>query len=95
VLLMDTPGYPQGCRDFYLPHAAGTDVLRAAPGSLDWLVVSPSGDFDHQGTRTGRYTLAPADADERISYPDLAVALLDEIDRPTHHRTHLGVRSAG
>ncbi|BFV55604.1 NAD(P)-dependent oxidoreductase [Kitasatospora sp. CMC57] len=94
ALLMDTPGYPQEYREFYLSHAAGTEVLRAAPDALDWLVVGPSGDFDHQGTRTGRYSLAPADAADRISYPDLAVALLDEIDRPTHHRTHLGVRSA-
>ncbi|GAA1193295.1 hypothetical protein F4556_000723 [Kitasatospora gansuensis] len=94
-LLMDTPGYPQEYRDFYLSHAAGTEVLRTAPDTLDWLVVSPSGDFDHQGTRTGGYALAPADAEDRISYPDLAVALLDEIDRPTHHRTHLGVRSEG
>ncbi|MER5863377.1 NAD(P)H-binding protein [Kitasatospora sp. NPDC002040] len=93
ALLMDLPGYPQEYREFYLAHAAGTDVLRTAPESLDWLVVSPSGDFDHQGGRTGRYALAPADAADRISYPDLAVALLDEIDRPAHHRVHLGVRS--
>ncbi|WP_457033293.1 NAD(P)-dependent oxidoreductase [Kitasatospora sp. P5_F3] len=95
VLLMDTPGYPQDYRAFYLSHAAGTEVLHTAPDTLDWLVVSPSGDFDHQGARTGSYALAPADAADRISYPDLAVAVLDEIDRPTHHRTHLGVRSVG
>jgi putative NADH-flavin reductase len=89
-LLMDTPNYPQEYRFFYLGHAAGMDVLRAATAP-DWLILSPAGDFDHTGDRTGRYRLAPAEANSRISYADFAIALLDEIDRPAHHRTHLGV----
>ncbi|MFF5113852.1 NAD(P)-dependent oxidoreductase [Streptosporangium sp. NPDC000509] len=94
TLLMDTPGYPQEYRSFYLGHAAGNEVLRTAPASLDWLVVSPAGDFDHGGARTGRYRVAPAEAASRISYADFAIALLDEIDTPEHHRTHLGVEAA-
>jgi putative NADH-flavin reductase len=94
ALLMDTPGYPQDYRAFYLGHAAGTDVLRAATGESDWLVISPAGDFDHEGTRTGRYRTAPADAASRISYADFAIAVLDEIDDPRHHRIHLGVEQA-
>jgi uncharacterized protein len=93
VLLMDTPGYPQEYRSFYLAHAAGVDVLRAASTELDWLVVSPAGDFDHNGVRTGRYRTAAADTGSRVSYADLAVALLDEIETPKHHRTHLGVEA--
>lgn len=89
--LMDTPGYPQEYRGFMLGHAAGTAALRAAETPLDWLVVSPAGDFDHGAARTGRYATAAADAASRISYGDLAVALLDEIDAPRHHRTHIGV----
>ncbi|MEE6259462.1 NAD(P)-dependent oxidoreductase [Plantactinospora sonchi] len=88
--LMDTPGYPQEYRSFFLGHAAGMDVLVAADGT-DWLVVSPAGDFDHGGTRTGRYRTAPAEATSRISYADFAIALLDEIETPTRHRTHVGV----
>ncbi|GAB3183750.1 hypothetical protein FHX75_111502 [Micromonospora palomenae] len=94
VALMDTPGYPQAYRSFYLAHAAGTQVLRTATTGVDWLVVSPAGDFDHGGARTGRYRTAMADAASRVSYADLAVALIDEIDTPTHHRTHLGVEAA-
>ncbi|MGI5485362.1 NAD(P)-dependent oxidoreductase [Microtetraspora malaysiensis] len=94
VRLMDTPGYPQEYRDFCLGHGAGTDALRSADTSVDWLVISPSGDFDHGGGRTGRYRIAPADMDSRISYADFAIALLDEIDTPGHHRTHLGVEQA-
>ncbi|GIF14480.1 NAD(P)-dependent oxidoreductase [Actinoplanes teichomyceticus] len=94
VALMDTPGYPQEYRSFYLAHAAGTRVLRTATTGVDWLVVSPAGDFDHGGARSGRYRTAMADAASRISYADLAVALIDEIDTPAHHRTHLGVEAA-
>lgn len=91
VPLMDTTGYPQEYRSFYLGHAAGTDVLRVAATRCDWLVLSPAGDFDPGGARSGRYRTAPADAASRISYPDFAIALLDEIDTPTHNRTHVGV----
>ncbi|MEU4832239.1 NAD(P)H-binding protein [Streptosporangium sp. NPDC023615] len=94
TLLMDTPGYPQEYRSFSLGHAAGNEVLRASGTGIDWLVVSPSGDFDHGGPRTGRYRRAPAEAGSRISYADFAIALLDEIDSPSHHRVHLGVEKA-
>jgi putative NADH-flavin reductase len=91
VLLMDTAGYPQEYRTFYLGHAAGNDVLGAATTSLDWLVLSPAGDFDHGGVRTGHYRMAPAEATSRVSYADFAIALLDEVDTPKHHRTHVGI----
>jgi uncharacterized protein len=87
--LMETPGYPQEYRVFYEGHGAGVAALRR---DLDWLVVSPAGDFDHAGGRTGRYEVAPADAASRISYADLAVAVVDEIETPTRHRVHIGVR---
>jgi putative NADH-flavin reductase len=94
VALMDTPGYPQEYRSFYLAHAAGADVLRTAVTEVDWLVLSPAGDFDHAGRRTGRYRAATADAASRISYADFAVALIDEIDTPTRHRSQVGVETA-
>ncbi|AGZ44551.1 hypothetical protein AFR_31455 [Actinoplanes friuliensis DSM 7358] len=87
TLLMDTAGYPQEYRDFYLAHAAGV----AALGGGDWVVVSPAGDFDHGGPRSGRYAVTDADAAGRVSYADLAVALLDEIEEPRHRRVHIGV----
>ncbi|WP_405615688.1 NAD(P)H-binding protein [Streptomyces sp. NBC_01511] len=94
TLLLDTPGYPQEHRGFLLGHAAGTDVLRASPAdACDWVVLSPSGDFDHDGARTGAYRTAPGDAASRISYADFAIALIDEIDSPRHHRTHIGVET--
>ncbi|WP_419993732.1 NAD(P)-dependent oxidoreductase [Streptomyces boninensis] len=94
-LLLDSPALPPEARPFSLAHAAGLEVLRAeAPdaGALDWVYLSPAGDFDHDAARTGRYAVRKhGDLAARISYPDLAVAVLDEIDHPTHHRSHLAV----
>lgn len=91
-LLMDTPGYPQEWREFYVGHGAGTEALRAAaPDALDWVVLSPAGDFDHEGEPSGGYALAPAAADSRITPGEFARALLDEVEVPTLHRTHAGV----
>jgi putative NADH-flavin reductase len=90
TLLMDTAGYPQEWRDFYLAHAGGVAALGG-----DWVVISPAGDFDHDGPCVGRYQVIPADAASRISYADLAVALLDEIEQPRHHKVHIGVGRPG
>ncbi|MFJ5924427.1 NAD(P)-dependent oxidoreductase [Kitasatospora sp. NPDC092948] len=95
VPLMDAPGFPPEFRAFSLAHAAGTAVLRAADTTtVDWLVVSPAGDFDHTGTPGGRWTAATGDFAARVTPADLALVLLDEIDSPRHHRTHLGVAGA-
>ncbi|WP_037861182.1 NAD(P)-dependent oxidoreductase [Streptomyces sp. NRRL S-340] len=94
-LLMDVPGYPQEWREFYVGHGAGTEELRAAaPEALDWVVMSPAGDFDDEGGPSSGYVLAPAAADSRITPADFARALLDQVDAPTLHRTHVGVSAA-
>ena len=90
TLLMDTPTYPQEYRAFYLAHQAALDTFAAS--TLDWVSIAPAGDFNHADlTRTGAYRLTPADASSLISYADLAIALVDEADRPTHHHTAIGV----
>jgi putative NADH-flavin reductase len=91
VRLLDAPEFPAEYRPFCLGHAAGVDVLRAAPAPVDWLAISPAGDFHHGGMRTGSYRTGGLDTDSRVSYADFAIALLDEIDTPKHHRTHVGV----
>jgi putative NADH-flavin reductase len=92
VPLMDTEGYPQQFRSFYLAHAAALDVLSAS--DLDWTAVSPSGDFDHGGVPVGGYRVAPADAASLITYTDHAIALVDEAERPHSRRVHLGVATS-
>ncbi|MFJ3706790.1 NAD(P)-dependent oxidoreductase [Streptomyces sp. NPDC090053] len=93
ALLMDEPGYPNEYRSFSLGHAAGLDELRKC--DLDWAYVAPAGDFDHEGTRTGRYRIAAhGDPASRITYADLAIALIDEAETPRHHRAAVSVREA-
>jgi putative NADH-flavin reductase len=90
ALLMDTEGYPNEFRSFFLAHQTAQDIFAAS--SLDWVSVAPSGDFDHADpARVGRYRVTPANAVDRISYVDLAAVLVDEIDRPAYHREAIGV----
>ncbi|TDW18682.1 NAD(P)-dependent oxidoreductase [Kribbella kalugense] len=90
TLLMDTEGYPSEYRSFFLAHQAALEVFAAS--SLDWVSIAPTGDFDHADpARKGTYRVAPADAHEVISYADLAIALVDEVDHPAHHRAAIGV----
>lgn len=90
TLVMDTDGYPNEYRSFYLAHQAALEVFRGS--ALDWVSVAPTGDFNHAApARTGSYRVAPGSASELISYADLAIALVDEVDRPRHHREAIGV----
>ena len=95
--LLDTPGFPAAHRDFALGHVAQLDILATAP-DLDWVVLAPPVVFlDETAARTGRYRtggaqlLSPPGTDTPFSYADLAVALLDEVDSPRHHRTLVAV----
>ena len=76
----------------------GLDVLallEASPESLDWFYVSPPVDYGSwlgtpsKGTyvRGGDVVLRDADGASTISADDLALAILDEIESPAHHRT--------
>ncbi|GAB2842387.1 NAD(P)-dependent oxidoreductase [Actinocorallia aurea] len=92
VPLVDEADYPPEHLPFILGHAAGLAELRSA--TFDWLYAAPTGDFDHTGTPTGHYTTTPhSDPANLITYPDFALALLDQIDTPTHHRTTLSIAS--
>jgi putative NADH-flavin reductase len=94
VLVHDAPGFPAEGRAFSLGHAAELDVLRGADTEIDWLVLAPPPTvLDGEASRTGRYRIGgnqvlPADDGAApFSYADLAVALVDEIETPKHHRT--------
>ena len=97
TLIRDDPAaFPSEIRPFARAHDAGLAPLRAlGPDGLDWLMVTPPALLDVNAARTGRYRvggetlLEPANA--RLSYADLAVAILDEIDVPRHHRTRISV----
>jgi putative NADH-flavin reductase len=92
VRLVDTASFPAQYRPFSLAHASGLEILRAESGGLDWLCLSPAGDFDRDGARTGRYTIGEhVRTETRVSYADFAIALIDEADSARHHRSQLAV----
>ncbi|MCG8926206.1 NAD(P)-dependent oxidoreductase [Lentzea sp. CC55] len=88
--LVDGPDFPAEHRPFCLGHAAGVEVLAAS--EADWLVMSPVGDFG--GTATGTYRIGSVDPAGELTYEDFALAVVDEIDRPAHRRTQVGIASA-
>jgi uncharacterized protein len=72
--------------------------LPAAPGTLDWVFVSPAAKFGAfaPGPRRGEYRLGddvavnPQDGGE-ISAPDYAIGVLDLIESGDRHRAHVNL----
>jgi putative NADH-flavin reductase len=76
---------PEQFRDEALEGDATRAMLvEDASGDLDWLFVSPAGSYGAwaAGERTG---------ESAISGADFALAVVDEIDTPAHHRTHISI----
>jgi putative NADH-flavin reductase len=73
---------------------AALATLNASPDGLDWFYVSPPADFGSwlgtpsQGTYRlgGDVLLKDADGVSTIAGADLALAIVDEIETPAHHR---------
>jgi putative NADH-flavin reductase len=93
-LVIDQPGIPEA----YLPEMRGgqafLDALKAS--DADWTFLSPALQFG-PGARTGVYRLGgddlmrDAEGESRISYEDLAKALVDELEAPRHGRARFSI----
>ncbi len=97
TMLLDTPDFPPDLRPIALACNQQLDVFQAATaGPVDWAYLSPPALLE-PGVRTGRYRvgahdlLIDAEGNSHISMEDFAVALLDEAERPGHHRTRFTV----
>jgi uncharacterized protein len=74
-------------------------LVDTAPPKLDWVFISPAGSYGSwaAGEPTGRYRVgddvALVDDQGASSIPgaDFALAVVDEIDSPAHHRAHIGI----
>ena len=93
--VVDDPAFvPEAWRAIALACNEQLEVCRAS--TADWTYLSPPALLE-PGERTGRYRLGAdellVDAQHRsaISSEDLAVALLDEAERPRHRRTRFTV----
>lgn len=75
-------------------------VLQNTPATLDWVFVSPAQQFGayrpagpaRDGYRLGNdVALLNDDGTSTLEASDFALAILDEVDRPAHHRDHISV----
>ncbi|RIV36796.1 NAD(P)-dependent oxidoreductase [Micromonospora radicis] len=86
--LLDEPDFPEEYRDAALGQAAALELYRSSADGVSWTYVSPPPLEFHPGERTGRYRTGTdqpvTDIDGRsvLSYEDLAVAVVDEIENP-------------
>lgn len=94
--LMDTgklaeewmPGV-KGLAEFFLNTLTKVD-------DIDWVFLSPAADF-FPGERTGKYRTGKDDlltdekGDSRISTADYAIAMIDELEQPRHHKERFTV----
>jgi putative NADH-flavin reductase len=75
------------------------ELLQRSDESLDWFFIHPAEVFGPwaEGVRTGTYRdggdvlVRAADGSSTISGADLAVAIVDEIEAPKHHRDRFAV----
>lgn len=71
--------------DFYLNTLAKEN-------DIDWVFFSPAGVFDQEGKKTGNYRLGKdnlivdAEGNSHISVQDYADAMVNELEKPVHHK---------
>jgi putative NADH-flavin reductase len=105
--LRPAPGEPRFVDEMsgqFRDEAMEMDAVRvmledSAAEGPDWVYVSPARGYGAwaAGERTGTYrvggdvALFDVDGGSNISGADFALALVQEIEHPAHHRTHIGV----
>jgi len=97
--LVDQPSFTEEYKPEALEAIGILDDLQATPESRDWFYIHPAGGFGvwAPGERTGSYRdggdvlVVDENGDSFISGPDLAVAVLDEIETPKHSRERFTV----
>jgi len=87
---------PEEWRWIPLAHAEALDRLRELTAEVDWVSISPAERLA-DGPRTGAYRrgadelVVAADGSSHISFADLAIAALDEVESPRVHRGRMTV----
>ncbi|MFA7394178.1 MAG: NAD(P)-dependent oxidoreductase [Pigmentiphaga sp.] len=95
VRLFETPHLPKEALPESIAGGLFLEQLRHEK-DLDWTFISPAALF-FEGPRQGSYRvggdqlLKDADGKSTISFADFAIALVDEIEVPKHHRARFSV----
>ena len=81
-----------------LANAQGEELEKLrARDDVNWTFVSPAGDFQADGERTGAYILAGEEltlnskGESIISYADYAIAMVDEVEKGNHLKQRISV----
>ncbi|EML7270609.1 NAD(P)H-binding protein [Enterobacter hormaechei] len=96
---VDTPEFFEVARPEALVLAGALDDLYASDERVDWFLVSPAANFGPHapGEATGHYRvggdvlLVDENGKSEISGADLALAIVKEVEQPTHHRKRFTV----
>ena len=94
----DVTPFPEEAMPVLNAHKEALEELRKID-DVNWVYVSPAGDFRADGERTGKYILGGEElvlnskGESVISYADYAVALVDEIESGRHAKERISVVS--
>lgn len=94
--VMDGPDFPDMFKPLAAAQGKALDEIRQR-NDVKWTFISPAGDFQAEGERTGAYILAGEEltlnekGESIISYADYAIALVDEIEKGNHVQERISV----
>ena len=94
--VMDGPDFPEVFKPLATNMGKALDELRGRD-DVKWTYISPAGDFQADGERTGKYIQAGEEltlngrGESIISYADYAIAMVDEAVDGNHIRQRISV----
>ena len=94
--VMDGADFPEMFKPLAAVQGKALAELRER-NDVKWTFISPAGDFQAEGERTGKYILAGeeltlnAKGESIISYADYAIAMVDEIESGDHVQQRISV----
>lgn len=97
VYCYETPEHPDFLREISKNIKLGIDELKKT-GDVNWTVVCPSSFFDPDGGYTGNYEISTEEhliyneaGQSRVTYDDLAMAMLDIAAADSHNQKQVTV----
>jgi len=96
LCVSDGPDFPEIFKPLAAAMAKALVELRQR-NDVKWTYLSPAGDFQADGARTGRYILGGEEltlnskGESMISYADYAIAMIDEAENGKHIQQRFSV----